>query len=75
MNFGMAKVLTSWIFPISVKFLHCQQFKDFLIDFKVESKLSQFAFMLIISEIDTQYFDWFVYLIYIKSVMINVRFS
>ena len=36
MNFAMTQVLTSWIFPISVKFLHCQQFKDFLIDLKVK---------------------------------------
>ena len=40
MNLGIANVLTNWILPISVKFLHCQQLKDFLIDFKINSKFS-----------------------------------
>jgi len=39
-NLGVANALTNQILPISVKFLHCQQLKDFLIDFKVKSKFS-----------------------------------
>ena len=39
-NLGIANVLTNWILPVSVKFLHWQQLKDVFTDFKVKSKLS-----------------------------------
>ena len=70
---GTTNVLTNSILPIIIKFLHCQQLKDFFIDFEVRLKLS--SFMLITSNKDTQYFNWLIQIIYIENFMILIKAS